>query len=299
MKTIIMVSVILLSVNGLLAQIAPEERAKIESAIPKKAFVQPQQSRKILVVNLHVRNGEIMKGHASIPHGNLAIDLMGKKTGAFEVIVNNDSSAFEWDYLQQFDAVCFNNTAGVLFTDKVLRQNLLDFIAQGKGFVGIHAAAATFVEWPVYHQFPAFGEMLGAYEDMGHPWKPDETITLLVEEPSHPLNQGFDQRTFEIQDEVFQFRTPYSRDQLRILLTIDTEQTDMNPDRRFIPARYNDRDFAMSWIREYGKGRVFYTSLGHNPHIFWDDALLMHILAGIQYATGDLDADATPSHLKD
>ena len=55
----------------------------------------------------------------------------------------------------------------------------------------------------------------------------------------------------------------------------------------------------MSWIREYGKGRVFYTPLGHNSHIFWDDAILKHILAGIQYATGDLVADATPSNLKD
>ena len=52
----------------------------------------------------------------------------------------------------------------------------------------------------------------------------------------------------------------------------------------------------MSWIREYGKGRVFYTSLGHNAHIYWNAPLLQHMLAGIQYALGDLQADATPSN---
>ncbi len=141
--------------------------------------------------------------------------------------------------------------------------------------------------------------MLGAYEDGGHPWAPDESITLKIEEPDHPLTSMFSQTTFEIQDEVFQFRAPYSRDALRILLTIDTDKTDMNPDRRFLPERYADKDFAMSWIREYGKGRVFYTSLGHNPDIYWNAPVLEHMLAGIQYAIGDLKADATPSnHLK-
>jgi len=183
----------------------------------------------------------------------------------------------------------------VLTEDDVLRQSLLDFVSGGKGFVGIHAAAATFVQYPVYDQFPPFGEMLGAYENGGHPWRPDETITLKVDDPDHPINAAFGGRSFEVQDEVFQFQAPYSRDKLRVLLSIDTEKTDMDPSRRFLPERQADLDFAMSWVRQYGQGRVFYSSLGHNRHLFWNRPILEHFLAGIQFALGDLEADATPS----
>lgn len=278
------------------ADISPVSREKIENAVPQHASAIPDQPRKILVTSLHVRNGEVGMGHASIPYGQYALKQMGERTGAFEAVFSNDTLMFKKEQLQQFDAICFLNTAGVLFTDPELRMNLLDFVSQGGGFIGIHAAGATFVQWPEYWQFPAFGHMLGAYEDGGHPWGPEETIYLQVEEPDHPLTQMFDETVFPIQDEVFQFRAPYSRDNLRILLSIDTDKTDMNPDRRFLPERYSDKDFAMSWIREYGKGRVFYTSLGHNSHIYWNAPVLEHMLSGIQYALGDVQADATPSN---
>ncbi|MBN1480151.1 ThuA domain-containing protein [candidate division KSB1 bacterium] len=278
------------------ADISAEDQTKIAQAIPQKTIVQPLQPRKILLMNLHVRDGKPSYGHDSTPCGNLALKLMGEQTDAFDVTFSNDTLMFKKENLEQFDAICFLNTAGVLFHDPTLRMNLLDFVSEGGGFIGIHAAAATFVQWPEYWQFPAFGQMLGAYEDGGHPWKPDETITLKVEEPNHPLTFMFKDQNFQIQDEVFQFRAPYSRDNLRILLSIDIEKTDMNPARRFLPERYADKDFAMSWIREYGKGRVFYTSLGHNSFIYWNPSVLEHILAGIQYALGDLKADATPSN---
>ncbi len=276
------------------AQMTPEEKAAVEKAVPAKAFVQPAQPRRLLIMNLHMRDGKPVNGHASTPCGNYALELMGR-TGAFEAVFSNDTLMFKAENLARFDGICFLNTAGVLCKDPELRMNLLDFVSRGGGFVGIHAAAATFVQWPEYWQFPAFGDMLGAYEDGGHPWKPNETIYLKAEEPQHPLTAMFPAESFPIQDEVFQFRLPYSRDLLRVLLAIDTEKTDMNPARRFLPERWADRDFAISWIRTYGKGRVFYTSLGHNSSVYWNAAVLEHILAGIQYALGDLEADSRPS----
>ncbi len=286
---------VLLFAHMSVAEISADEREKIQDAVPSRACAQPAEPRKLLITTLNVKKGQPGYGHKSIPHGLLAFQLLGEKTGAYDVVVSNDTLMFTKENLAQFDAVCFLNTAGVLWSDPTLRMNLLDFVSQGGGFIGIHAAGATFVQWPEYWQFPAFGEMLGAYEDGGHPWAPDETITLKVEESEHPLTSMFKTNTFEIQDEVFQFRAPYSRDALRILLTIDTDKTDMNPDRRFLAERLADKDFAMSWIRQYGKGRVFYTSLGHNPEIYWNAPVLEHMLAGIQYALGDLPADATPS----
>lgn len=297
-KTAVLVSMVIaaLSTGPVQAQVTKQEQVKIQQAIPKTCPVAPKKPRRLLVMTLNVRDGKVMSGHASIPYGNYAIELMGRKTKAYETVVSNDIEMFRPGKIGQFDAICFNNTVGVLFDDPELRQSFLDFITRGGGFVGIHAAAATFVQYPVYDQWPAFGQMLGAYEDGGHPWGPEEIITIRVEDPSHPLNAAFAGQGFEIRDEVFQFRHGYSRDKLRVLLSIDPEKTDMGPNRRLLPERRADKDFAMSWVRRYGDGRVFYTSFGHNKQIFWNPALLRHILAGLQFALGDLEASTTPSN---
>jgi len=279
-----------------MAQITPEEKQKIDNAAPRTAFAAPKKPRKVLVTNLHTRDGRVVKGHNSIPFGNMALELMAAYTGAFEPVFSNDTLMFTSENLQQFDAVCFNNTAGVLFNSAKLRANLLEFVSSGKGLIGIHAAGATFVQWPRYDQWPAFGELLGGYENGGHPWKAHEWITLRVEEPGHPLTAMFRDKYFPVSDEVFQFQEPYSRDKLRILLVIDPEKTDMGEQRNILAQRRADKDLAISWIHEYGQGRVFYSSLGHNPHIYWDQAIMGHFLAGIQYALGDLPAEATPSN---
>ncbi len=268
----------------------------INNAIPGVAVVSPDKPRKLLVFNMDIWNGEIRAGHPSVPYANYMLQLMGKKTGAYETYFSNDTMVFQSAYLNQFDAICFNNTVGVLFEDPGLRNNLLEYVYSGKGFFGIHAAGATFCQWPVYDQFPEFGEMLGGFENGGHPWKPHEWITLKMDEPSHPINRAFEGKGFDVSDEVFQFSEPYTRDRLRILLAIDTDKTDMSMERRILPERRADKDIAISWVRNYGRGRVFYTSLGHNAHINWNEKVLVHYLDGIQFILGDLYAPATPSN---
>ena len=276
-------------------QLTPEQQQKVEGAVPTKAPGRPKKTRKLLVVTLNMRDGTERRGHSSIPYGNLAIRLMGEKTGAYQAVFSNDLANFKPENLKQFDAICFNNTVGVLTEDPALRESLLAFVRNGKGFVGFHAAGATFVQWPKYDQFPQYGDMLGGYENGGHPWGPRDVITMQVEDAKSPINKAFGGRSFEISDEVFQFQAPYSREKLHILLSIDTSKSDMDPRRHFLPERFKDRDFGMSWVRRYGKGRVFYSSLGHNPDIFWNTPVLQHFLAGIQYALGDLKADDHPS----
>ena len=79
---------------------------------------------------------------------------------------------------------------------------------------------------------------------------------------------------------------------MHVLLRIDPGKT--GPARRILPVRKQDMDFPMSWIRRQGKGRVFYTGLGHGPDVFSNARMLEHLLAGIQYALGDLAADDAP-----
>jgi hypothetical protein len=276
-------------------EVSPADRQEIESAIPQKAPARVKKPRKLLVVTLNKRDGKIVRGHASIPAGSLALELMGRRTGAYEAVFSNDVAMFSPDKLKPFDAICFNNTGGVLTDDPVQRKSLLDFVCNGKGFVGIHAAAATFCQYPRYDQFPEFGEMLGGFEDGGHPWGPDETSVVKLDDPRSPVNAAFGGKGFSIRGGVFQFRHGYSREKLHVLLSLDITKMDLDPKRRFLPERAIDKDFAISWIRMYGKGRVFYCSLGDTAEIFWNPSLLRHFLAGIQFALGDLKADAQPS----
>ena len=269
--------------------------ARIKSAVPSDPLIHQGEPAKLLVFNLHVVHGEVRRGHPSIPYTNYAIKHMGESTGAWETFFSNDTLVFHPDILAQFDAIVFNNTAGVLFEDEFLRQSLLDYVFSGGGFIGLHAAGATFCQWPVYDQFPEFGEMLGGYESGGHPWGPEDTITLRLEEAEHPVNSAFGGKGFEASDEVFQFTDPYTRDKLRILLTIDTELTDMSEHRRILPERRADQDIAISWVRRYGRGKVFYTSFGHNEHLSWNPKIMGHYFDGIRFATGQMEAPYTPS----
>lgn len=280
---------------GFVSGIPDSIAIRIQEAIPAKFSNVPSQPRKLLVVTLNRVNGRVRPGHPVIPFANYAIQQMGESSGAWETWFSNDTLIFQPGYLKQFDAICFNNTAGVLFDDSLLRQSLLDYVFSGGGFVGIHAAGATFCQWPVYDQFPAFGDMLGGFESGGHPWGPLDTIFLHVDDPDHPVNAVFEGKGFQASDEVFQFTDPYTRDKLRILLTIDTLLTDMSHERRILPERRADGDIAISWVRRYGRGRVFYTSFGHNTHLTWNPAILAHYADGIRFALGDLDAPTIAS----
>lgn len=275
------------------------DRAKIAAAIPEKAFAEPKQPRKILVFS-------VTRGfrHQSIPWGIAALEEMGKKTGAFTTVTSDDLANFEKDKLDSFDVVVFNNTTQNVFMPskeewakmdeatraeaKVrelrLRGNFLSFIRSGKGFVGIHAATDTFYEWPEY------GFMIGAYFD-GHPWTAKADVSIKVEKPEHPINQGLVGTThLEFKEECYQFRAPYSSERQDVLLRLDTERTNM----KVKGIKRADNDFSLSWVRTHGQGRIYYSALGHNTHIYENPKVLAHYLAGIQWAAGDLAAPPPP-----
>jgi len=280
------------------AELSAADKEKIDQALPAKATVKPKRARKLLLLNVNVRDdGRRPTIEPAMAGGNYAIIGMGKKTGAYTTVFTTDVESLRPENLKQYDAICFNNTQGVITTDKALRESLLAYVASGKGFVAFHAGgAATFVQYPKYDQFPPFGEMVGGYEDGGHPWGPQDTIRIHVEDPKNPVNAVFKGQDFTIQHQVMQFRAPYSREKLHVLLSIDVEKSDYDPKRRrVLPERQLDKDFPMSWIKTYRKGRVFYSVFGHNADINWNPTILQHHLAGIQYALGDLKADATPS----
>ena len=139
-------------------ELSAADKAAIDQAIPAKAPARPKKDRKVLIVHITRRAGKPISGHPSVPFGNYALIEMGKRTGAYQAVVNNDESVFRRENLKAYDAIIFNNTVGVLFDDQALRQSLLDFVKSGKGFVGFHGGSgATYVQYPAYDQFPEFG----------------------------------------------------------------------------------------------------------------------------------------------
>src|SRR5690606_28401741 len=99
------------------------------------------------------------------------------------------------------------------------RRNLLAFVRGGKGLVGIHAATDTCYGWPAY------GRMIGGYFD-GHPWH--EQVVIRNERREHSINAAFGGEDLVIADEIYQFREPYSRGRMTVLLSLDTERTGMS-----------------------------------------------------------------------
>ena len=267
-----------------------EERRRIEAAIPAKAFVKPRKPRKLLIFTLNVGYG----GHRSIPTANLAFTLMGAKTGAFETVISKDPSVFKSENLKQFDAVFLNNTVGNLFTDPVLRQSLIEFIYGGGGLMGVHGTTVAFTQWPgAREDWPEFGIMLGA-RGANHR-DSDEHVIIKLDDPDHPVNRPFGGKSYDYRDEFFRVHGPYSRDRVRVIQSFDTEKTDMNQGTARGNLTRADNDYAVAWVRNYGRGRVFYCTIAHNPYVFWDPKMLEFYLAAAQFALGDLPGSTIPS----
>jgi type 1 glutamine amidotransferase len=168
-----------------------------------------------------------------------------------------------------------------------LKKSLADFVEQGGGLAGIHSATDTLYDMPKY------GEMIGGYFD-GHPWNAGDTVTVEVRDPDHPLAAPFKNagRTFDIKDEIYQLKNWDASRQHALLGLFLGEGTKTDMKKNGI--KRTDGDFAVSWVRNHGKGRVFYCSLGHNEHIYWNPDVLRFYLGGIQFALGDYDVPVKP-----
>ncbi|MBE0535116.1 MAG: ThuA domain-containing protein [Phycisphaerae bacterium] len=268
---------------------SPDERRLIEEAIPAQALVSPRRRRRLLIFDLNVGYG----GHGSIPTANTAFELMGRKTGAFETVISKDPSVFERESLRRFDAVFFNNTVGNLFEDAALRQNLAEFVYGGGGLMGVHGTSVAFTRWPgAVEDWPEFGIMLGA-RGASHR-ESTEHVFVKLDDPGHPVNQPFNGADFEYRDEFFRFHEVYSRQRVRVLMSIDTSKTKWDGSQYGHCIRADD-DYALAWVRQYGRGRVFYSTIAHNPYVFWDRTMLRFYLAATQFALGDLEAPTIAS----
>lgn len=230
---------------------------------PEPAFGRHAKKGRLLYLTLYVSYK-----HASAAPSRDIVKGIGEKSGAFEITVAEDLTPFTAENLKQYDAVMFFTQGDLPMSDEQKRA-FLDFIRSGHAFVGVHSATDTFRKWPDY------GEMIGGFFDL-HPWH--QKVKIEVTDPKSKLVK-FLGKEFEINDEIYQFRD-FKADTSHVLLKLDTSSVDLTNNR----VHQRPYGWPQAWTRTYGKGRVFYTGLGHDDAVWQDPRYQTLLLNGIKWA---------------
>jgi uncharacterized protein len=180
--------------------------------------------------------------------------------------------------LKNFDCVFFFTTGDPVNKEEL--KDLLDWVNAGGAFAGTHCATDTL------YKNPEYGDMIGAYFRTHPPGI--QKLKLKFEDPKHPAATGFTaDQVYE--DEIYIFRDqPYSREKLHIIFSAQEFNPGKSEPRK-------DGDYAISWCKDYGKGKVFYTSFGHQKKVWEDPKFQAHLFGGLKWATKQLPGDATPT----
>jgi type 1 glutamine amidotransferase len=227
--------------------------------------------------------------HEAVSHALATIERLGRESGLWDTTIRTDTEALtkkKLEYnapnLNNFDAVLFY-TGGTLEMDDRQKADFLSFVHDdGKGFIGVHSAAITFTEWPEY------GEMIGGWFDQ-HPWM-TFNAPIINEDPSFPAVRHFPS-AFVKYDEIYQPKS-WSRDNVNVLLSLDPSKLNYENNPR---VHRTDHDFAVAWSKMYGKGRVFYSTLGHTEESWTDPDVRKMYFEAIKWTLG-LTEGSTASH---
>jgi type 1 glutamine amidotransferase len=193
-------------------------------------------------------------------------ELVAAAGRRFEVVPTQDCSLIRPEVLETFDAVLFYTTGSLPISEEN-RRALVEWVADGGAFVGIHCATDTMYECEPYM------EMIGGAFD-GHPWH--EEVSLVVEDREHPATRHLGER-WRLTDEIYQFKW-FRRFPLQGLLHLSGDIADLSKGKRA------DRDNVNAWCKPWGEGRVFYTALGHRPEVWTDPEFRRHLLGGVRWA---------------
>jgi type 1 glutamine amidotransferase len=290
------------------------------AALPDRAPATPARPRRVLV--LAKAQGFV---HSSIPLATRTIEALGQKTGAWTTVITYNPAEITEQNLQQYDAIFLASTTGTFLDDPTdpnataaRRKALLDFVRGGKGLAGIHAATDSYHGGPPATSaaggkapidggaplWPEFNRLIGGYFKFH--WTYPTQIAVKIEDADNPINAAFTSvntttnvrmpRPFSVVDEVYTFNeASWSRARAHVLTSIDYSKMPAEVKAQEPPPQRTDHDYALSYIQREGKGRVFVEVLGHDESIYKLPSMLTHILAGMQYVLGDLQADDSPT----
>ena len=230
--------------------------------LPQAGHSRPAKKGKLLYMTL-------TKGfhHESVELSKQIVKEMGEKSGAYDTTVTEDVGAFTKENLKNYDAVMFNTTGELPMTDEE-KSAFVDFLRSGHGFVGVHSATDTFYLWSTY------GDIIGGWFNH-HPWH--QMVTIDVADPKSPL-VSFLGSSFQINDEIYQI-SDFKAETSHVLLKLDPKSVDMQ--KEGVRIRYYG--WPVAWTRMFGKGRVYYNSLGHEDAVWNDQRYQEMLLNGIRW----------------
>jgi type 1 glutamine amidotransferase len=288
-----------------------DDVAQMLVALPDAAPATPKQPRRLLV--LGKAQGFV---HSSIPLAARTFEALGNKTGAWTTVITYTAADITEENLKQYDAIVLDSTTGTFLDEPnnqavtdARKKALLDFVRGGKGLIAIHAGTDS------YHSegnggdplWPEFNQMINGYFKWH--WSYPTQIVMKVEDVDNPINASFTRagrgggprtaagaETLAVVDEVYTYAMgSWDRSKAHVLTSIDYAKMPAEVKAQE-PAngKRTDGDYVLSYIQKEGSGRVFVELLGHHESIYKLRPMLEHILAGTQYALGDLQADDSP-----
>src|SRR5687767_12468717 len=220
--------------------------------------------------------------HSSIPLAEKVIAGIGEQSGLFTVEYarggadgkgTDGMDKLSADALKNYDGVIFANTTGDLpLPDK---EAFVKWIQSGKAFIGMHSATDTF------HGYPEFVEMIGG-EFLTH--GPQVAVECINQDPEHPATRHLGP-VYPIFDEIYVLKN-FHREKVHGLLTLEKHPNTLVPG-----------DYPIAWSKQIGRGKLFYTSLGHREDVWLSSDYQKHILGGIKWALGLEDGDAKPQKM--
>jgi uncharacterized protein len=266
---------------------APQAGRGGRGGAPAGPAALPNGKKRILVIGQ-------TKGfqHDSVPVAMAYIWKWGHDTGLWEAYLRSDTELItkknlggNAKTLPAFDAIVFDSSTGELDLSDEQKADLLSFVHEdGKGFVGVHAAADSNYKWNEWAQ------LNGGWFDQ-HPWGTFQA-PIILEDPEFPATMHFP-KAFLKRDEIYQLKN-WSREDVNVLLRLDETKLKYEGNDRIHRA---DRDFAVAFSKMYGKGRVFYSTLGHTNES-WDDPDIQKMyFEAIRWALG-MTEGSTKSHAK-
>jgi type 1 glutamine amidotransferase len=208
--------------------------------------------------------------HEVIPASRNVMRQLGAASPQFAVTESEDVAVFTEENLRRYGAVMFFTT-GELPMSEAQRAAFIDFVRRGGGFLGVHSATDTFYQWPEY------GNLIGGYFDQ-HPWH--QTVRIEVADRTDPL-VSFLPPSIALNDEIYQIRD-FDERSSHVLLRLDPASVDLTREN----VHRHPYGWPLAWTRAYGKGRVFYTALGHEEGVWRDPGFQRMLRNAVSWAMG-------------
>lgn len=249
-------------------------------AVAAQADEAPKKQARILMVTQSAgfKHGSVSRPEGKLAPAEQALTEIGVGSGLFRVDLTQDVARdFTKQALADYDVVFFYTTGTLPIAPETLEYFFNDWLKQkGHGFIGTHSATDTF------HEYKPYWDMIGGTFN-GHPWNAGTKVTITVHDTKHPAAKPWGEE-FEIKDEIYQFKN-WQPEKVHVLMSMNMAKTEQK-------AAYH---VPISWVKNYGDGKVFYISLGHQEDVWANEKYRASLLGGVKWILGLEEGDATPN----